>query len=59
MKISEITLPKQPTLAEDASVGGVASGAIATSMGDGAGFGTSIFMSRNPKTKTKKSKKNG
>jgi len=40
------------TVAEDASVGGTSSGAVATSMGGGAGFGKSIFMSRtNPKTK--------
>jgi hypothetical protein len=44
-----------PTVAEDASGGGTSSGAVATSMGGGAGFGKSIFMSRtNPKTKKSK-----
>ena len=52
MKIQEITKPLQ----ECASVGATASGAVATSMGGGAGFGKSIFMRRNPKPK-KKSKK--
>lgn len=43
------------TVAEDASGGGTSSGAVATSMGGGAGFGKSIFMSRtNPKTKKAK-----
>ena len=53
MKIAEIT----KTLKEDASVGATASGAIATSVGGGAGFGTSIFMRRNPAPKKKKSKR--
>ena len=53
MKINEIFKP----LKEDATGGGTASGAVATSMGGGAGFGTSIFMRRVPKTKNKKSKK--
>lgn len=44
------------TVAEDASGGGTSSGGIATSMGGGAGFGKSIFMSRTG-PKTKKSKK--
>jgi hypothetical protein len=43
------------TIKENASVGATASGGVATSMGGGAGFGTSIFMRRIPK-KTKKSK---
>lgn len=44
--------PKVDQVAEDASGGGTSSGAVATSMGGGAGFGKSIFMSRtNPKTK--------
>lgn len=38
-------------VAEDASVGATASGAVATSMGGGAGFGKSIFMRRMPKAK--------
>ena len=37
---------KEPTIAENASAGATASGAVATSMGGGAGFGKSIFMSR-------------
>jgi hypothetical protein len=53
MKINEIT----KTLKEDASGGGTSSGAVATSMGGGAGFGTSIFMRRIPAPKKKKSKK--
>jgi hypothetical protein len=40
-------------IAETASTGATGSGAIATSMGGGAGFGKSIFMKRNP-TKAKK-----
>jgi hypothetical protein len=55
MKITEVT-QKQP-VAENASVGATASGAVATSMpGGGAGFGNSIFMKRNP-TPTKKKRK--
>ena len=44
----------QPTVAEDASGGGTSSGAVATSIGGGAGFGKSIFMSRKGPVKTKK-----
>jgi hypothetical protein len=55
MKIHEILEDKK--LKEDASGGATASGAVATSMGGGAGFGTSIFMGRNPKPSKKKSKK--
>lgn len=44
---------EQP-MSEDASCGATASGAVATSMGGGAGFGKSIFMRRNPKTKKSK-----
>ena len=56
MKIYEILESK--TIKEDASGGATASGAVATSMGGGAGFGTSIFMRRNPTpVKKKKSKK--
>ena len=40
------------TVAETTS-GGTSSASVATSMGDGAGFGKSIFMKRNP-TKAKK-----
>ena len=47
----------QPTVSEDASGGATASGAVATSMGGGAGFGKSIFMSRKGPIKTKKTKK--
>lgn len=53
MKITEITKP----LNEDASGGGTSSGAVATSIGGGAGFGTSIFMRRgSAPNKTKKKK---
>lgn len=55
MKIHEILESK--TIKEDASGGATASGAVATSMGGGAGFGTSIFMRRNPKPSKKKSKR--
>ena len=40
-------------IAETTSAGATSSGAVATSMGGGAGFGNSIFMKRNP-TKAKK-----
>ena len=41
----------EKTVHENASSGATASGAVATSMGGGAGFGKSIFMSRKgPKT---------
>ena len=53
MKITEITRP----LNEDASGGATASGAVATSMGGGAGFGTSIFMRRGSAPKKTKKKK--
>ena len=53
MNINEIT----KTIKEDASGGGTSSGAVATSMGGGTGFGTSIFMRRTPAPKKKKSKK--
>ena len=43
-------------IAETASAGATASGAVATSMGGGAGFGKSIFMSRSGTVKTKKKK---
>lgn len=46
----------QPTVAEDASGGATASGAVATSMGGGAGFGKSIFMSRSGTVKKAKKK---
>jgi len=46
----------QPTVAEDASAGASSSGAVATSMGGGGGFGKSIFMSRKGPVKTKKTK---
>jgi hypothetical protein len=48
--------PKIDQVAEDASAGASSSGAVATSMGDGAGFGKSIFMSRKGPVKTKKTK---
>jgi hypothetical protein len=48
--------PKVDQMAEDASAGASSSGAVATSMGGGAGFGKSIFMSRKGPVKTKKTK---
>ena len=47
---------KEPTIAEDASGGGTGAGAVATSMGGGAGFGKSIFMSRTGTVKKAKKK---
>ena len=49
----EYNCNKQPAIAENASVGATATGAVATSMGGGTGFGKSIFMKRNT-TKAKK-----
>jgi len=43
-------------IAETASAGASSSGAVATSMDGGAGFGKSIFMSRKGPVKTKKTK---
>jgi hypothetical protein len=43
-------------MSEDASGGGTSSGAVATSMGGGAGFGKSIFMSRTGTVKKSKKK---
>jgi hypothetical protein len=43
-------------IAETASAGASSSGAVATSMGDGAGFGKSIFMSRTGTVKKTKKK---
>ena len=48
--------PKVDQMAEDASAGASSSGAVATSMDGGAGFGKSIFMSRKGPVKTKKTK---
>jgi len=48
--------PKVDQVAEDASAGASSSGAVATSMGGGDGFGKSIFMSRKGPVKTKKTK---
>jgi hypothetical protein len=39
---------------EDGTAGGTGAASVATSMGGGAGFGKSIFMSRNPVKKAKK-----
>jgi hypothetical protein len=41
-------------IAETATSGGTSSGAVATSMGGGAGFGNSIFMKRDQAKKAKK-----
>ena len=49
---SEHSRDAAKTVAETTS-GGTSSASVATSMGDGAGFGKSIFMKRNP-TKAKK-----
>lgn len=53
MQVREIVVK---TLKETASAGATGAGAVATSMGGGVGFGTSIFMRRAAKPK-KKSKK--
>lgn len=45
---------KSHAVAESATSGGTSSGAVATSMGDGAGFGKSIFMKRSVPKKAKK-----
>ena len=50
MKINEVIIKK---LKENATSGATAAGAVATSMGGGAGFGKSIFMKR-VTTKAKK-----
>ena len=42
------------SIAECATIGGTSSGAVATSMGGGAGFGNSIFMKRSGTKKAKK-----
>jgi len=49
---------KEPelTIAEDATTGGTSSGAVATSIGNGNGFGKSIFMSRSGAVKKAKKK---
>lgn len=52
MKIFEVT--QKNTIKENASTGATSAGVVATSMGGGAGFGTSIFMRRVPKTKKNK-----
>jgi hypothetical protein len=44
------------TVAETASSGSTSSASVATSIGGGAGFGNSIFMSRKDPIKTKKTK---
>ena len=46
----------QPTVSEDSSSGATSSGAVATSMGNGAGFGKSVFMSRTGTVKKAKKK---
>ena len=46
----------QPTVNENSSSGATGASAVATSMGGGAGFGKSIFMSRKGPVKTKKKK---
>ena len=43
-------------IAETASAGATGAGAVATSMGDGSGFGKSIFMSRTGTVKKAKKK---
>jgi hypothetical protein len=48
--------PDVIAVAENASSGGTSSGAVATSMGGGAGFGKSIFMSRTGTVKKAKKK---
>jgi hypothetical protein len=52
----EYNCNKEPTIAENASVGATASGTVATSLGGGSGFGKSIFMSRTGTVKKAKKK---
>lgn len=52
---SEKARGTMPKIAETASAGATGAGSVATSMGGGAGFGKSIFMSRQG-SKTKKVK---
>ena len=53
---SEHSRDAAKTVAETASAGATGAGAVATSMGGGAGFGKSIFMSRTGTVKKAKKK---
>lgn len=55
MKVKDII--NNPNLLEDATSGATASGAVATSIGGGAGFGKSIFMRRSENGGQKPKKK--
>lgn len=48
--------PKLDSVNETASAGATGTGAVATSMGGGAGFGKSVFMSRSGTVKKSKKK---
>ena len=55
MKIFEIvTTKKLPIAQESATAGGTAAGSMATSMGNGNGFGVSIFYKQQNKKARKK-----
>ena len=55
MKIFEIvTTKKLPVAQESATAGGTAAGSVATSMGNGTGFGVSIFYKQQDKKARKK-----
>ena len=57
MKIFEIlTAKKLPVAQESATAGGSSAGGIATSMGNGNGFGVSIFYKQQNNKKTRKKK---
>ena len=55
-KVDQESDEMAPKIAETASAGASSSGAVANSMGDGAGFGKSIFMSRTGTVKKAKKK---
>ena len=55
-KVDQESDEMSPKIAETASAGATSAGAVATSMGGGAGFGKSVFMSRSGAVKKTKKK---
>jgi hypothetical protein len=55
-KVDQESDEMSPKIAETASAGATSAGAVATSMGGGAGFGKSVFMSRTGTVKKAKKK---
>ena len=55
-KVDQESDEMSPKIAETASAGATSAGAVATSMGGGAGFGKSMFMSRSGAVKKTKKK---